>query len=70
MLTDKWQSDSGEHVQFCLKGIRVFWGFEKNKFGKVNLVGPGARACHVWLHSVNFNRILVSGGNDRAILIV
>ncbi len=50
--------------------IRVFRGLAKNKIGKVNLVGPGARACHVWLHSVYFNWILASGGNGRAILIV
>ena len=53
-----------------LRGVRAIWGFEKNEFGKVILVGPGARACHVLLHSVYFNWILASGGNGRAILIV
>ena len=57
-------------VGFWLKGTRVFWEFGKNEFGKVNLVGPGAHACHVWLNSVYFNWILASGGNGRAILIV
>jgi hypothetical protein len=34
-------------ISDLVKGVRVIWGFEKKKFGKVNLVGPGARVCHV-----------------------
>ena len=56
--------------QIWFWGVRVIRGSEKKYFGKVNLVGPGARACHMWLHSVYFNWILASGGNGRAILIV
>ena len=35
-----------------VKGVRVIQGFDKNEFGKVILVGPGSRACHVLLHSI------------------
>ena len=52
------------------KGIRVFWGLDKNKIGKVILVGPRSHACHVLLNSVNFNSILALGGNGRAIELV
>ena len=40
------------------------------KLVKVVLVGPGARVCHMLLHSVSFNAILASGGNGRVIRIV
>ena len=56
--------------QIWLRRVRAIWGFDKNEFGKVNLVGPGTHACHVWFNSVYFNWILASGGNGRAILIV
>ena len=35
-----------------LRGVRTIQGFDKNEFGKVILVGPGSRACHVLLHSI------------------
>jgi hypothetical protein len=50
--------------------IRAIRGFDKKEIGKVILVGPGSRACHVLLNSVNFNSILASGGNGRAIGLV
>ena len=53
-----------------LPKVWAIWGFDKNKFGKVILVGPGSRACHVLLHSVYFNWILASGGYGRAIGLV
>jgi hypothetical protein len=53
-----------------LKGVRAIWGFDKNEFGKVILVGPRSCECHVLLHSVYFNWILASGDNGRAIEIV
>ena len=57
-------------VESKLRGVRAIWGFDKNEFGKVILVGPGLHICHVLLHSVYFNWILASGGNGRAIGIV
>ena len=56
--------------QIWLRGVRAIQGFEKNEFGKVILVGLGARVCHVLLHSIYFNWILASEDNGRAILIV
>ena len=53
-----------------LRGVRTIQGFDKNEFGKVILVGPGSRVCHMLLNSVYFNWILASGGNSRAIGIV
>ena len=41
--------------------IRAFRGLNKNQIGKNVLVGPGSRVCHVFLYSVYFNLILVSG---------
>ncbi len=43
------------------KGIRAFWGLDKNKICKGVLVGPGSRAYHVLLYSVYFNSILALG---------
>ena len=65
----KWVQDQ-PYLKRSNGWVRVIRGFGKKQFGKVNLVGPGARECHVWLHSVNFNWILASGGNGCAILIV
>jgi hypothetical protein len=56
--------------RFWFRGVRAIQGFDKNKFGKVILVGPGSRVCHMLLHSVYFNWILASGGNGHAIGIV
>ena len=56
--------------QIWLRGVRAIRDFDKNEFDKVFLVGSGACACHVLLHSVYFNWILASGGNGRAIGIV
>ena len=50
--------------------IRAIRGFDKNEIGKVILVGPGSRACHVLLNSVNFNSILALGDNGRTIGLV
>ena len=38
-----------------VKGVRAIRGFDKNEFGKVILMGPGSRACHVLLNIVYFN---------------
>ena len=50
--------------------IRAIRGFDKNEIGKVIFVGPGSRACHVLLNSVNFNSILALGDNGRTIGLV
>ncbi len=55
---------------FWLRRIRAFRGFDKNQIGKVVLVGPGSRACHMLLYSVYFNSILASEGNICAIRLV
>ena len=55
---------------FWLKGHKGISGYKKNKIGKVELVGPRSRACHVLRFSVYFNWILDSGGNGCAIGLI
>ena len=57
-------------ISDLVKEVRAIRGFDKNEIGKVILVGPGSRACHVLLYSIYFNSILASGGNGRAIGLV
>ena len=47
--------------------VRVFWGFQKNKWVLAGLVGLASYVCHVLHYSINFNAILGIGGNSRAI---
>ena len=47
--------------------VRVFWGFQKNKWMLAGLVGPASCVCHMLHYSVNSNAILGIGGNGRAI---